>query len=139
MPRCCFVRNCANSKPKCPAVVFHRFPKSRHYRDIWVKKGQPTWTSKDIDDIPKYQWNDFIMCSIHFKASDYESGSTPNSVRLRDSAIPSLYLYNGHNMVSRTKTKTRFVMPMVRSKFFPTFSKVWNSFLYSILYLPIHF
>ncbi|KAF2903773.1 hypothetical protein ILUMI_02400 [Ignelater luminosus] len=73
--------------------MYHRFPKNKSVRDIWLQK---------CGRGGKWNWESCFICSVHFRNDDYvrdlqaELLGIARRKLLNENAVPSLFLPNEH-------------------------------------------
>ncbi|CAG7731614.1 unnamed protein product, partial [Allacma fusca] len=90
MVQFCCAFNCSKSSDTNPELIFHSFPnaeKDKERRQKWIhairrKNWQPGKYTR--------------LCSEHFLASDYDPPVVCGKLRLKSTAIPSVFDYPEH-------------------------------------------
>ncbi|XP_069495097.1 THAP domain-containing protein 7 isoform X5 [Ambystoma mexicanum] len=89
MVRTCSAANCVNRHTptsKRRGITFHRFPKEAIRRELWVSAVTQSHSTADTSWTPSIHSS---LCSQHFVDQDFDR--TGQTVRLRESAVPSLF------------------------------------------------
>ncbi|KAM4650595.1 THAP domain-containing protein 7 [Discoglossus pictus] len=89
MVRSCSAANCVNRQTlvsKRRGITFHRFPKEESRRQLWVSAVTSSHAAAGSDWTPSVHSS---LCSQHFHDKQFDR--TGQTVRLRDSAVPTIF------------------------------------------------
>ncbi|KAK0145095.1 DNA transposase THAP9 [Merluccius polli] len=109
MPDFCAAYGCSNernNKTKEKGITFHRFPSNVERRQAWTQ----ALRREGFVPCPRS-----LLCSSHFRSLDFDR--TGQTVRLRESAVPSIFNFPKHLSklpclrTSRTATKAGELCP----------------------------
>lgn len=90
----CCAYNCKNrqvAEIKNKGVTFHRIPKDKKIRKLWVQ------ALHRIDPLTKKPWQPTkysYICSQHFRSEDFDR--TGQTVRLKQNVVPSVFQFPSH-------------------------------------------
>ncbi|XP_063152390.1 peroxynitrite isomerase THAP4-like isoform X2 [Candoia aspera] len=102
MASCCSVANCKNRRWRGAHVTFHRFPLTKESQlKKWIKNiGRPNFS-------PSY--ND-VVCSEHFKKTDFWGSVASGRRNLKPGAVPTIFNTSGRskrlNVAKRPEKKS---------------------------------